>query len=147
MKILSIQLPWAALIVLGYKDVENRVWATNFRGRFAVHAGKKVDSEALSMLRALGLMTFGAEDLMKHAGCIIGTADLFDCRWRAAGCLPTLKRSMGRLGDPRRVAPDFSDWHAQGQFGFYLRDQRLVKPVPLRGRLKFFDAAVELEAA
>lgn len=37
MKALSIQQPWAWLIVNGYKDVENRDWNTKFRGRFYVH--------------------------------------------------------------------------------------------------------------
>ena len=32
MKALSIQQPWAWLIAHGKKDVENRTWATAFRG-------------------------------------------------------------------------------------------------------------------
>lgn len=34
---LSIRQPWAWLIVNGFKDIENRDWATPFRGRFLVH--------------------------------------------------------------------------------------------------------------
>jgi hypothetical protein len=37
MKALSIKQPWAQLIIMGAKDVENRNRRTNFRGRFAVH--------------------------------------------------------------------------------------------------------------
>ena len=49
MKTLSIMQPWAWLIVNGHKDIENRDWSpTNyglkFRGKFLVHAGKKIDS-------------------------------------------------------------------------------------------------------
>lgn len=36
---LSIRQPWAWLIVNGHKDIENRDWPTNFRGRLLVHAG------------------------------------------------------------------------------------------------------------
>src|SRR3954452_3561016 len=39
MKALTIRQPWAALIMAGSKDVENRVRPTSFRGRLAIHAG------------------------------------------------------------------------------------------------------------
>lgn len=40
MKTLSIKQPWASLIVLGIKDVENRSWSTDFRGKIYIHASK-----------------------------------------------------------------------------------------------------------
>lgn len=40
MKTLSIKQPWASLIALGIKDIENRSWSTNFRGRIYIHASK-----------------------------------------------------------------------------------------------------------
>jgi hypothetical protein len=46
MKALSIKQPWAQLIIMGAKDVENRNRSTNFRGRFAVHVSlKRADYE------------------------------------------------------------------------------------------------------
>src|SRR5436189_5084024 len=39
MKALSVRQPWAWLIVNGYKDIENRDWATKRRGRIWIHAG------------------------------------------------------------------------------------------------------------
>lgn len=41
MKALSIKQPWASLIALGIKDIENRTWKTNFRGRIYIHASAK----------------------------------------------------------------------------------------------------------
>lgn len=38
MHALTIYQPWAALIMLGHKRVENRGWSTRIRGRFVVHA-------------------------------------------------------------------------------------------------------------
>lgn len=38
MKVLSIKQPWAWLICMGIKDVENRTWARKFRGRILIHA-------------------------------------------------------------------------------------------------------------
>lgn len=38
MKTLSVRQPWASLLVSGLKDIENRTWAPNFRGRIMIHA-------------------------------------------------------------------------------------------------------------
>jgi len=40
MKIISIRQPWAALIVSGIKDVENRTWPTRYRGQLLIHASR-----------------------------------------------------------------------------------------------------------
>ncbi|WP_044270409.1 ASCH domain-containing protein [Bacteroides timonensis] len=37
MKAITIKQPWASLIVHGIKDIENRSWRTNFRGRVLIH--------------------------------------------------------------------------------------------------------------
>ncbi|MCB2188832.1 MAG: ASCH domain-containing protein [Deltaproteobacteria bacterium] len=42
MKCLSIRQPWASLIVAGMKDVENRSWATKYRGPVLIHAAATV---------------------------------------------------------------------------------------------------------
>lgn len=38
MKALSIKQPWAVLIAHGIKNIENRTWKTNFRGKIYIHA-------------------------------------------------------------------------------------------------------------
>jgi hypothetical protein len=54
MKALTIKQPWATLIMTGAKDVENRLWHTNFRGRIAIHSSKKMDpQETLSAARLM----------------------------------------------------------------------------------------------
>ena len=40
MKTLTISQPFASLIAFGEKFVENRTWATRYRGPIAIHAGK-----------------------------------------------------------------------------------------------------------
>ena len=42
---LSIRQPWAFLIADGLKKVENRTWATAFRGVILIHAAKEHDTE------------------------------------------------------------------------------------------------------
>lgn len=39
MKAITIRQPWAALIVAGIKDIENRTWTTKYRGPLLIHAG------------------------------------------------------------------------------------------------------------
>ena len=38
MKTITIKQPWAQFIAEGIKDIENRTWKTNFRGRVLIHA-------------------------------------------------------------------------------------------------------------
>lgn len=40
MKILTVCQPYADLIARGVKRIENRSWATNYRGPLLIHAGK-----------------------------------------------------------------------------------------------------------
>ena len=49
--VLSVRQPWAWLLVNGYKDIENRNWATEFRGRCFIHAGKNFDQEGYDWVR------------------------------------------------------------------------------------------------
>lgn len=115
--VLSIRQPWAWLIVNGHKDIENRTWSTNFRGRFLVHAGKTIDAEnydqALQIAAPLGIVLPPTDEL--PAGGIVGEAVLHDC-----------------------VTEFVSPWFF-GEYGFVLRDQKPLPFVPLRGRLGFFN--------
>lgn len=46
---LSLHRPWAALILHGDKDVENRTWRTSHRGLLFLHAAKTWDTAALQL--------------------------------------------------------------------------------------------------
>lgn len=50
MKALSIQQPWAWLIIHGYQDIENRTWRTKFRGEFLIHASQRMDWDAFQQV-------------------------------------------------------------------------------------------------
>ena len=47
---LSVRQPWAWAIVNGFKDVENRSWATAYRGPLLLHAGQQFDSAGFDLL-------------------------------------------------------------------------------------------------
>lgn len=64
LKALTIKQPWASLIVEGVKDVENRSWRTNYRGRLIIHA-------AATPVR--GMQSEGP------TSAILGSVDVIDC--------------------------------------------------------------------
>lgn len=81
---LTVHRPWAALILLAGKDVENRSWHTNYRGPLLIHAGKTWDDDALPFaseirsadgMRAAGWVSVRPDD---HETGILGVVDLVD---------------------------------------------------------------------
>ncbi len=118
---LSIRQPWAWLIVNGFKDVENRIWRTGYRGQFLIHAGAtmtKADYQACILFIA-GIARnrrVPAYDALKaECGGIVGHARLVDC-----------------------VSHSTSPWFV-GDFGFELADAQTLPFQPCKGRLQFFE--------
>jgi hypothetical protein len=109
---LSIQQPWAWLIVNGFKDIENRDWPTRLRGWIGIHAGKKIDREGEAFVsRTMPLITLPG---VYETGGIVGRARLVDC-----------------------VQDSDSEWFF-GAYGFVLRDAEPLPFTPCRGQLGFF---------
>jgi hypothetical protein len=121
MKALSVRQPWAWLICVGYKDIENRDWSDNFRGRIYIQAGMKIDVHANSNSERsmLDKLTPQQRDEYRnarfHRGAIIGEVDIVDC-----------------------VKESNSPWFT-GRYGFVLANPSLYKePIPCKGKLRFF---------
>ena len=131
MKALSIRQPWAWCIVHGVKPVENRSWATKFRGAFAVHAGKAFDMEGFRWIRdhaaELGLalsheeaqktqrLCFPEQRELFSMGGIVGFASIVDC--------------VDEMNSPWFFGPK----------GFVLEDARPCDLIPTPGKLSFFE--------
>lgn len=110
---LAIQQPWAWLIVHGFKDVENRDWPTRRRGRFLIHASRKVDTWSVPWIRERFPSIVLPESY--ETGGIVGEAELVDC-----------------------VTVSSSRWFS-GAFGFVLANPKPLPFRPLRGQLGFFE--------
>jgi hypothetical protein len=133
---LTLWRPWAACVVVGPKDTENRRWAPPkwiMGQRIAIHAGKVHDGDAEIWiglrLEALGL-TYDPDPAIEDAvGAIIGTA-------RVVGVhAPT------SLLDPRETSP----WHMREQYGWILAERMpLPKPIAARGAQKLWLIPEEL---
>ncbi|MBB6557280.1 hypothetical protein HD593_012170 [Nonomuraea rubra] len=87
MRMLTVRQPWAALLVAGIKDVENRSWGTPYRGRLLIHSGLKIDAEGFELMDQLGIVLDGP----MLRGMILGSVNLVDIRqdssslWARAG--------------------------------------------------------------
>lgn len=82
---LSVQQPYAGLIVAGIKDVENRTWGTAYRGELVIHAGKARLEENFDCLDDLTdedqakLATAGYAKVRDLGfGALVGVVDLVD---------------------------------------------------------------------
>jgi hypothetical protein len=119
---LSIRQPWAWLIVNGHKDIENRDWATPFRGRFLVHAGQSMtrpvyEAVVTDLLMADILVSLpDFESLRAQCGGFVGWSTVEDC-----------------------VRDHPSPWKQPDSYGFVLRDSTPIPFVPWKGRLGWFN--------
>ena len=86
MKALTVKQPWASLIAQGLKDVENRTWKTNYRGKILIHAAATAVKEGWDALNEAQLVKVfnqkeklygGNEDLPN--GAIVGSVEIVDC--------------------------------------------------------------------
>ncbi len=133
LKALSVKQPWAFLLALGIKDVENRVWPTAFRGELLIHASKSIDPHAEVALCLNEHPVTGAPDCLPKDiynafrngsrggtayGGIIAIVEIVDC-----------------------VTASSSPWFT-GPYGFVVRNARVLPFTPLRGQQRFFNVAV-----
>lgn len=122
-KALSIMQPWAWLIVSGFKDIENRDWRCHFRGPVLIHAGKKVDRDAMEALstgyhpvtgQPLDIDLYAVLPHTFETGGVVGEAVITGC-----------------------VDRSDSPWFV-GRYGILMREARPLPFVPCKGALGFF---------
>jgi hypothetical protein len=124
MKAITVKPTWAWAIIYAGKNIENRSWPTHFRGPVAIHASKNLsrreyeESQKLFPPRWRNELP-AYEDLPR--GAIIGVAEIVDC-----------------------VTESKSPWF-MGDYGFVLKNQRPIKPIPCAGALGFWNLPPEME--
>lgn len=79
MKAITIHQPWAWAIAQGHKRVENRSWATRYRGPILIHAGQSLKSmsDGRAMFDQLGITMPAEAELVR--GYVVAVARLVDC--------------------------------------------------------------------
>ena len=134
---LTIKQPWASLIAVGVKTVENRTWqppASWIGSRIAIHAGKN----------SVPMSAFTDEE--KQA-----LADLFDTDWRHSlprGILGTVEIArVTQVIEGDALLPEEEQFGAYeaGTYRWHLSDFRpLPQPVAVSGRLGLWRVTVPL---
>jgi ASCH domain len=121
LKCIFIKQPWAWLIVNGFKDIENRNWITNYRGRIAIGASKYVpyEDECREIQEEFGVKL--PDDF--EVGGVVGTSEIVDC-----------------------VPAHTSRWFF-GRYGFVLRNSRPCGFIPMKGKLGIFNTLLPFDLA
>lgn len=132
MKALSIQQPWAYCITNGTKRIENRTWATRYRGLLLIHAGKSAQRGVEQEIHLDSPEMDIAEMRCAPRGAIVGVCRIVDCV------------SIQRFGQhPYDTTNEFAQsqrvW-AGGPYCFVLHDPKpFAAPIPYKGELGLFE--------
>lgn len=119
---ISVQQPWAWALFHG-KDVENRPWATKYRGELLIHASKNFDWDGYWWLKNHGFLLNSRLPLPDgfEVGSLIGKVTMTDC-----------------------VVSHPSAWFSGNYGHVYSNPIEFKKPIPFKGALKFFEVPDEL---
>jgi hypothetical protein len=101
------------------KNVENRTWATNFRGRILIHASKKPAVNTIQILKNYNVPVTEDElkEIAERCGYIIGSVELVDC-----------------------VRGHCSPWAEPGLWHWVLKNPVMLDhPLPAKGRLGLWE--------
>lgn len=128
---LSITRPWSELILRHGKNIENRSWATGYRGPLLVHAAKSWQGSAVDYAEQLGIrgLSWNKNDYPTGVVGLVEVADLCTAGLRGADC-------------------DCGPWAAHGQAHWHLvNPQQLPEPVPCNGALGLWIPTPDIWAA
>lgn len=140
MKAITVKQPWASLIVEGIKDIENRTWKTNFRGRVLIHAGMARQRSMQLLLTTEQLIEKGKRldmyktdfDVSFPKGVIIGSVEIVGCVINH----PSIWAEKSNEFMLQRGKPIYN-WVLANPIKF-------DKPIPCKGKLSFWDYNGEL---
>src|SRR4051812_33612103 len=116
MKVIVVRQPWAWLIVNGFKDIENRTWATRYRGPLIIQASARRPTEReMDEFRHFARKRRVKLPESFDLGGIVGIVRIDDC-----------------------VSTSRSKWF-EGPIGWVLSKPRKLPFIPLKGQLGLFD--------
>lgn len=125
MKVITIKQPFASLIAAGIKEYEFRTWKTAYRGDLLIHAGKRVDHEAMKKFEEYGLDY--------PLGCILAKATLTDCIRVDNEVRNSLRKNnfLVYSGTTENL-----EW---GGYGFKLESIQKLDPIYINGKLGLWE--------
>lgn len=121
MKAITIQQPFATLIIEGIKEYEFRTCKTNYRGEVLIHAGISVNQKAMKK--------FEHYHFTYPTGCIIGKVSITDCILIDERARKMLKE---KKCDVYERIIEHDDWNG---YGFRLENPEKINPIKVSGKL------------
>ena len=111
---LSVQQPWASLICRGIKDIENRTWQTDYRGRLYIVASRKNATSRLEKGEFPAIWRTAIKDLQERGlfpdclelpqSAVIGYVDLVDCTGKKVNSIWSMGKNLYSLASNRNPA-------------------------------------------
>ena len=155
MKAVTIKQPWASLIAAGLKDIENRSWKTNYRGRVLIHAAAAPVKEGLAALNNKQLFelmnreNWDTEFENLPNGAIVGSVEIVDCvqnhpsKWAQEGFWHWVLANPVLFPKPiTGVKGKLSFWEYEGELPQPKTEEAALLPRPLL-RLPFRSPAFQ----
>lgn len=143
MKALSIRQPWAWLIATGRKDIENRIWKTNYRGKFLIHAGKSFDWNFFYWVednKFNNNAVMAANAVVTHFGIEFGIS-------RNASKITKAKDEFGAIIGQAELVYCFKNcksiWAENEFWHWKISNPVTVAPIPHKGQLGLFEVENE----
>ena len=149
MKALTIKQPYASLIVEGIKDIENRTWKTNYRGRILIHAGKDNliknlkygdDITCLNNKQLEYINNNKHHDIFNKeliTGAIIGSVEILDCVINHTSIwAENTEISTAWGGVEVIIGKPIYNWVLANPIKF-------DKPIPIKGKLSLWETNLE----
>ena len=134
MKVITIQQPWATLVVMGVKQIETRSWNTKYRGQILIHASAKMTKEAKALCEQNPFKKYIKDWSYLPLGAIVGRANIQE--------VYTTKHAQGMI----RFQPEywgdeltFGDY-SPNLYGWHLTDAReILTPITAKGQLGIWE--------
>jgi len=150
MKAITIKQPYASLIVEGIKDIENRTWKTNYRGRILIHAGKDNLIKKLKYgddITCLNNKQLEYINNNKHndifnkeliTGAIIGSVEIVDCVINH----PSIWAEKTKVINNPEIP--YLPVYGNKTYNWVLENPiKFDKPIPIKGKLSLWETNLE----
>jgi len=142
MKALSIRQPYAALIVAGIKNIENRSWMSNHSGPVVIVSTRTAEPQKWwkherEKVKRLGIPF--PEKLSELDGYALGVVDFYSM----------IVTTIEGTTETNYPEPDTLDktWWIPDMVGFIFENPRaLATPIPVKGMLGLYTLPAEIEA-